>query len=884
MESDSLLNTLENTDRSQQKKLLKSSTIPSGFSEKYFLRIAQLLGQNPVLAKKLAQVWHLVDEFGDNRAFAWRAKAVLERMQGQWDKSARSFIRAGQLANSEVDRWNFQVGAIDSFARAGKTTEAVRLGRTIGTALAKLDQQALAGRAWLNTGNAYLWADEHKSARQSFERAVGHLEGSNFEIEYASAQLGLSTSALYVDLPSRALSFAERAVDEMTRLGATSYADHAEVNRGQCYLLMGEADRAVREFAALQEKSEPDSLEYARLGQFLGDAWLALQVHVAAQDAFQSALQAKGIGQSPLNKANCLVGLGEVFLGQGKVAEALKQFRKAEKEYGRFGNDALVSLARIGIAKAESRLGHHNRAKSLLQVVVQDLRSRKMHQFLVDSLLDLAELSKPIEAIPLLRESEFLIRKFGYIDDAWRLHSQRAALESTEKGKTKQYRKMVDAILVHRSRLSSVTGRTSLLEPCLHSIREYLGILVASKSKSAQEEAFRVVSALRSVTILDEYLASQQNQIPESVKAVLEEIRTEIASEGNQLPGGPLRRSSQVLRTQPRVLRAYLESIGIQKVQPSLPQVASAKQENNIVQTFVFLNDGAAWIRSDSSSQINLTKSLLTERLRWIHFELLAPLSGFDSDVERLNQEISDLKSELQIYEDGELQDWSLCVEDVAYQIPWPLLTEREPVLYLRPIAGASPRTHFLPPEPRVAIWYHPRTDLPHIKKEVDQILHLFPKAQVYQTAADILNNSENMDFDLIHVAAHGRYDQENPMFSSIELGDGHLLACDIARAGFTAKIATLASCESATLGQPAGWEPQGLARAFLARKCETVIGSLWPLNDCVAEFAFGHLYDSLRKGASVAEAMKNVRQKIRQEFEHPAYWGSLVMFGGYSQ
>ncbi len=85
-------------------------------------------------------------------------------------------------------------------------------------------------------------------------------------------------------------------------------------------------------------------------------------------------------------------------------------------------------------------------------------------------------------------------------------------------------------------------------------------------------------------------------------------------------------------------------------------------------------------------------------------------------------------------------------------------------------------------------------------------------------------------------------------------------------------------------MGQPSGWEPQGLARAFLARQSEVVIGSLWPLNDQVAEYGFGSFYRRLKDGASVSSSLREARADLKSKFVDPAYWGSLIMFGGYSQ
>ena len=262
----------------------------------------------------------------------------------------------------------------------------------------------------------------------------------------------------------------------------------------------------------------------------------------------------------------------------------------------------------------------------------------------------------------------------------------------------------------------------------------------------------------------------------------------------------------------------------------------------------------------------------------------MAPLSGFLSDDVRLDREIKRLRADLGVDTlESHGKNLHVSVEDVAYQIPWALLSTHEAVLHLRPRASICPSSTFLGKSPKIGIWYFSREELPHIDREVAQIRTMFPQAKIYSTVEEILKSADQESFDLIHVAAHGRYDHENPMFSSIQLADGHLLACDIARSAFRTRIATLASCDSASMGQPTGWEPQGLARAFLARRSEVVIGSLWPLSDVAAEFGFSTFYRKLKEGCSVTDSLCRARSDLKEKFSHPAYWASLVMFGGYT-
>jgi tetratricopeptide (TPR) repeat protein len=880
METSSLLEAFEKADQAGKKRLLKSNPSQIGFAEQYFLRVAQLLGENPLAAKSLAEGWMVVNKFGDDPAYAWRAKGALDRINGNWDLSAKAFIHAGHLAKNPIDKISFQTGAIDSLARSGKTAAAVRLGRSIAVKLNSLGQPALAGRAWLNTGNANLWGDRFKDARRCYSLAAECLANSPFRLESASSSLGASSSALYIDLPSRSLALAIEARDEMASLGATNYSNHAQVNVGQCHLIMGEADESVRIFSELRALADPESLEYARLGQFIGDAWLVLQVFDAAGDAFVSAMNAKGIKQSPLNLGNCLVGLGDVRLQQGNAIEAKSLYSKARRVYREFGSNAHENLANLGIARSNIALGNFRSASTTLKSTIEDLRDRRMYHFLVGALLDLATISKGQRS--LVNEAERIIRRFGFMSEAWRVFAIRAECKKSPADAIKEYRKMVGAILAYRARLSSITARTSLIEPCIVSIQSYLSLLVDRNTKSAISEAIGVISDLRSVTLLDEYILSESGSFSDAAREILTKIREEVTAEsGNQLPGGPLRLLSKGVWNKPSLVREYLEHIGLDRVQSG--RLQSEATSNTPVNTFVFLRENSAWISAPSSMTLTVSKDNLVNRLRWIYFELLAPLSGFQSDDKRLYQEIDLLRKDLNISSlqtDGELLHLSL--EDVAYQIPWSLLTNKEPILHLRPFAGLSPHNCRLGSNPKVGIWYFSRPELPHIDIEVAQIRKMFPQARIYSTAEEILGSSGQEPFDLIHVAAHGRYDHDNPMFSSIQLEDGHLMACDIARSSFQTRIATLASCDSASMGQPSGWEPQGLARAFLARRSEVVIGSLWPLNDQVAEFGFGTFYHKLKEGFSVSTSLQEVRNELKVHFSHPAFWGSLVMFGGY--
>lgn len=208
-------------------------------------------------------------------------------------------------------------------------------------------------------------------------------------------------------------------------------------------------------------------------------------------------------------------------------------------------------------------------------------------------------------------------------------------------------------------------------------------------------------------------------------------------------------------------------------------------------------------------------------------------------------------------------------------------MMDAEPVLQLRPGSTADPH-QVLGQDAKVAVWYFSRPDLPQIQAEVEYLLKLYPNARVFETAEEVLRSASEGPYDLVHVAAHGQHNSENPMFSHIQLRGGHLLACDLAYSGLKTRIAVLSSCDSAVVTEFAGWESQGLASAFLACQAKVVVGSLWPLHDHAAAIGSKVFYNELKAGSTVPTALKACRQKIQAKFAHPAYWASATMIQGY--
>ena len=152
--------------------------------------------------------------------------------------------------------------------------------------------------------------------------------------------------------------------------------------------------------------------------------------------------------------------------------------------------------------------------------------------------------------------------------------------------------------------------------------------------------------------------------------------------------------------------------------------------------------------------------------------------------------------------------------------------------------------------------------------------LRIGAQATLQQVQADIAN------CDIVHLACHGLFRHDNPLFSSLQLHDGRLTAADVVRLKFNGALVTLGACESGRSEVIAGDEMLGLPRAFLGAGASSVLVSLWLVHDeTTAEF-MQSWYAHIQQGQPRAQALRAVQRAIKSQRSHPYYWAPFVLMG----
>lgn len=109
---------------------------------------------------------------------------------------------------------------------------------------------------------------------------------------------------------------------------------------------------------------------------------------------------------------------------------------------------------------------------------------------------------------------------------------------------------------------------------------------------------------------------------------------------------------------------------------------------------------------------------------------------------------------------------------------------------------------------------------------------------------------------DLAHIACHGRFRSDNPLFSALQLADGPLTVYDLERLSQPPRLLVLSACDTGLSDVQPGDELMGLAAALLSLGTVTLIASVVPVPDAATRRLMVAFHDQLAAGRGPADAL----------------------------
>lgn len=150
---------------------------------------------------------------------------------------------------------------------------------------------------------------------------------------------------------------------------------------------------------------------------------------------------------------------------------------------------------------------------------------------------------------------------------------------------------------------------------------------------------------------------------------------------------------------------------------------------------------------------------------------------------------------------------------------------------------------------------------LPGAEAEVRAVAGVHPDATVLTgpaaTVATVLGGIAGTD--VAHLACHGSFRSDNPLFSTLLMHDGPITVHDLQGRGQLPRIVVLSACSAASSGPLRGGALLGLASALTAMGVASVIAPLTPVNDEAVVDRMIELHRALSAGRSPADALAGV-------------------------
>ena len=216
----------------------------------------------------------------------------------------------------------------------------------------------------------------------------------------------------------------------------------------------------------------------------------------------------------------------------------------------------------------------------------------------------------------------------------------------------------------------------------------------------------------------------------------------------------------------------------------------------------------------------------------------------------------------------GPLSDRPLVIVPTGslHAMPWAML----PQLRGRPIVVAPSAATWsalqAPPTPRrakVVLVAGPR--LRHATAELAAVGGLYSRPVTLSgrqsTVAAVVEALDGAS--VAHLACHGHFRADSPLFSSLELADGPLNAYELQRLRHPPELIVLSACDLGTSDARPGDELLGIAAALIGMGTRTIIASVVPVPDAGAKRLMSTLHTHLTAGDAPSVALAKAQESL---------------------
>jgi CHAT domain-containing protein/Tfp pilus assembly protein PilF len=170
---------------------------------------------------------------------------------------------------------------------------------------------------------------------------------------------------------------------------------------------------------------------------------------------------------------------------------------------------------------------------------------------------------------------------------------------------------------------------------------------------------------------------------------------------------------------------------------------------------------------------------------------------------------------------------------------------------------------------------------------EVDGIGKVIPNSKIYigNLASESLFRRQAPEYDMLHLACHAELNSSYPMYSGLLLApgegnDGKLEVYEIFSLKLHAHLVVLSSCQTGMGKLTTGDELIGLSRAFICAGTQSLVSSLWEVNDNSTGYYMENFYQNLQNHDEL-ESLQMAQSSTKEKYKDIYYWAPFVLIGG---
>jgi CHAT domain-containing protein len=882
------------------------------------LDVAQTLGSPSLLARSFrakANAMYALDEHVEAIHLHEQAVALFEQI-GEEAELARTLS-----------------GSIQPLLLLGRYDQALAAAEHAGAVFRRQGNTRRLARLEINIGNIYHRQDRFTEALAFYERAYEQMLAHDDAEGLAAVLSNLSLCHISLNDFPKALELHQVARRHCEQKDMPILVAYADYNIAYLYFLRGEYGRSIQMLrdAAVSARKANDAYQLALCNLDLSEIYLELNLSVEAGElgrAANESFEELGFGY----EAAKALGFAAIAASrQGQAFEAVKLFSRAKEMFVRDQNQvwpSLIDLYQAMVLFTEGRLFEARRlcvaaheffrtSPMRGKAVLAELLLARIALRLGDTilakehcqtaLLDLANL----DASTLLYQAEFLI---GEVERA--TGNEDAAYES--------YCRARAAVERLRSSLRGEELKIAFFENKLEVYENLVDICL--RRENSFEEVFAYIEQAKSRTLMD--LLNQpvhvpmaadpgQSELVRSIRNLREELnwyynliereqlRPEERSQERvqQLEQQARSRESDLMRAVKEATVAEANEAGLQiPSNMSLEEIRSVLPADTALVEFFCTHDRnvACVLTRDKLHICPVTvQSRIQKLLQFLQFQMskfrldpqyVATFSQplFESTQAHLKSLYQELITPIRHLLDA--RHLVLVQHGLLHYVPFHALHDGESYLIDRFSISYAPsasvyahcRTKAVNAAGHALILGVSDARTPAIRAEVDALTRILPNAKLFldDEATEGVLQTYGPRSKSVHIATHGYFRQDNPMFSSIRLGTSHLSLYDMAHLQLPVELVVLSGCATGLNVVTPGDELMGLVRGLLQAGAQSLVLSLWDVHDDSTKEFMIEFYTHLQQGLSKAEAMQTAFLSLRERRPHPYHWAPFFLIG----